>query len=105
MFQTNNDCSRNEPLGKRIEQLEILRRTLTQDYLEYELANLPPTPPAVYRQLSLHRETANNFKVLYLVQGDYYSKLPAHYKEQMTDLLFLSYKEQQSGKIISFTLF
>jgi hypothetical protein len=93
MFQTNNNCSRNEPLGKRIEQLEILTKTLTQDYLENELANLPPTPPAVYRQLP----TANNFKVLYLVQGELYSKLPAHYKEQMADLLFLSYTEKQTG--------
>ena len=72
----------------------VIKETLTHDIVEDALVHLPPTPPEVYDMLSKR----NEFKILYLVQGDYKQNIPAWYSE-MEDKIYLSYKFNYEGNL------
>ena len=90
-------CSYSSPLAERLRNLEIMNTTLTIDLLADLLLTLPPTSPRVYKELAARTE----FKVLYLTQGDYFSKLESCL-HQFEDMIFLSYKEKMHGKCFLF---
>ena len=88
-------CLYSLPLAERLKDLDIMNITLTIDLLADLLLILPPTSPRVYKELAARKE----FKILYLTQGDYYSKLETCL-HQFQDMIFLSYKERVKGILL-----
>lgn len=93
MFDDWDSCSYQDNITARIDGLPIMSITITNEVVEQMLVELPPTPPAAMHRLGQRKQ----FKVLYLVQGDYKSNLEPCIK-QLEDYLYLSYKEPQQGK-------
>ena len=96
MFATNPKyfCRYDLPLRKRMTEHPLLNVVITHQMLYDGLANLPPTPPAVYDRL----EARSQFKVIYMTQGHIRTSLP-HWYKGFTDLLFLSYKFQTNTEL------
>lgn len=83
----SQSCSYRASLSDRMSDFWALKETFTHDILVDALVSLPPTSPAIYKFL----ENRTEFKILYLVQGDYKNNLPSWYSE-LEDFLYLSYK-------------
>eukprot|EP01038_Epipyxis_sp_PR26KG_P016710 gene16710-22860_t len=94
MFDSSRPCMYDMSLDLRVERMAIFQLVITADFVESMFMTLPTTPPSVFEKLSSRKE----FKVLYLVQGDYRSNLPVEF-QQMKDMLFLSYKASQKGDL------
>lgn len=90
------------PLAARTDRLSLFHETITEDSLVQQLHQLPPTDAAALQILNSHRlrkiddDQTDSLKVLYLVQGDFLSKLPGWYKE-LRDMIYLSYVNKTSG--------
>lgn len=95
MFAQN--CSYDKPLHERLEGIDFVENTINLEIVTQWLNKLPPTPPQVYRHLSSRKE----FKVLYLVQGDYKKNLEESICS-VGEFLFLSYKDKQAGNFDEF---
>jgi len=93
-------CSYNTSIQERMQDFWPLKIKFTIDVLANGLARLPPTPPNYYELLARRSQ----FKVLYLVQGDYKKVMPSWYAEELIDLMYLSYKVDYNGIRFSFFL-
>eukprot|EP01038_Epipyxis_sp_PR26KG_P012218 gene12218-16368_t len=72
MLESSTRCSYDMPLASRIDKMAIFQLVITVNFVESMFMTLPTTPPSVFEKLSNRKE----FRVLYLVQGDYRSNLP-----------------------------
>lgn len=88
----SKQCDLSVPLSVRLQTLPIINTTLSVNLINDLLRILPPTSSKVLKELSIRKE----FKIIYLVQGDYFSKLESCYS-QFEELIYLSFKEKIDG--------
>jgi hypothetical protein len=81
-------------LSDRLEGLPIMNITLTRRIVNDIILLLPPTSAKELK----YANSRSEFRVIYLVQGDYQSKMEPCYN-QLVDLLYLSFKEMPIGAI------
>jgi len=93
MFDQSYPCSYNFSLAQRLLSLSITNETINEKILYDGLANLIPTHPKVFENLSQRRE----FRVLFLTQGDYRQSLSKDYESFGQEMIFLSYKTKSAG--------
>lgn len=86
-------CHTNASFNARISKVNIFRETLNLDMVEQLINKLPPTPPVIYERLAQREE----FRILYLVQGDRKRKLDAVFRQIQHDLIYLSFYEHIPG--------
>ena len=98
---STNKHSNPMPITERAMNISLFTSPISKDILVQGLVNLPPTPPQDYENIYIDE----SFRILFVIQGDYFSNLPEWYSQELGDVIFLSYKDPAPGMPHKYPLF